>query len=660
MKFKKSLLSLVAFSFLLVAGCGQISSDSVSQEDSEPASSDIISTSTTSSEDVSSSIDYGTLTIGDIEVSFMNEIIINPIFSNVEYEEDLSYEFEGTNISIIDGKVKGLIPETETTVTAKGLIFETTFKVVVNYLEATLTNDTGAESKFAVPLPEASITNYLLHLTVDVPTYISDFTRVSSFAFNGSDNSWYSMEMGADGRVMLYGHFNGIEKYHIFIGNREEMLVEGVLHYQVELLKQGQATYFYVNDKLVCGFSEEEMIGYATLSSFEVTAAADRTNAGKYVVELSKVYWELEGSENYNKYGQATSLSFPDMVLAKEDGSEAKYAYGDISMLYSNFVYSTTIDIQTWDVNKTRPCAFAFNGSDNSWYNIEMNNEGALTLYARFNGVEKYHIYLANKNDLMVEDAIHFTINILKEDQATWFFFNDKLVCWYTEQELMGYGKLGLFEVTAATDVWQDGGAYSVAFSSTSIEMDETANYDKYMDKVYKNYPDATLSSPTGAEQKAPEVVVTDSMIYSCTVEVVLDSTGWFRPTAFAFNNSDNSWYNIETDTSGNLTLYAKFNGVEKYGIALGTKADCTVEGVITYDIVILKKGQSTYFFFNDVLKASFSNEEMLGYAGLFSLNITSCADRAASAFEVQLKNQKVQNALSADFATYDALTVAI
>jgi hypothetical protein len=50
----------------------------------------------------------------------------------------------------------------------------------------------------------------------------------------------------------------------------------------------------------------------------------------------------------------------------------------------------------------------------------------------------------------------------------------------------------------------------------------------------------------------------------------------------------------------------------------------------------------------------------MLGYAGLFSLNITSCADRAASAFEVQLKNQKVQNALSADFATYDALTVAI
>jgi hypothetical protein len=348
------------------------------------------------------------------------------------------------------------------------------------------------------------------------------------------------------------------------------------------------------------------------------------------------------------------------MVLAKEDGSEAKYAYGDISMLYSNFVYSTTIDIQTWDVNKTRPCAFAFNGSDNSWYNIEMNNEGALTLYARFNGVEKYHIYLANKNDLMVEDAIHFTINILKEDQATWFFFNDKLVCWYTEQELMGYGKLGLFEVTAATDVWQDGGAYSVAFSSTSIEMDETANYDKYMDKVYKNYPDATLSSPTGAEQKAPEVVVTDSMIYSCTVEVVLDSTGWFRPTAFAFNNSDNSWYNIETDTSGNLTLYAKFNGVEKYGIALGTKADCTVEGVITYDIVILKKGQSTYFFFNDVLKASFSNEEMLGYAGLFSLNITSCADRAASAFEVQLKNQKVQNALSADFATYDALTVAI
>jgi len=658
MKFKKSLLSLVTFSFLTIAGCGQISEDSVSESDSQPASSETTSTSTPASDVSSSSIDYGTLTIGDIEVSFMNEVIINPIFSNVEFEEDLNYEFTGENISIIDGKVKGLIPETETTVTAKGLIFETTFQVTVNYLEATLTNDTGAESKFTVPLPEASITNYLLHFTVDVPTYIADFTRVSSFAFNGSDNSWYNMEMGADGRVMLYAHFNGIEKYHIFIGNRDDMLVENVLHYQIELLKKGQATFFYVNDRLVCGFSEEEMFGYALLSSFEVTAAADRTNAGKYVVELSKVYWELENTVNYNKYGQATSLVFTDTVLAKEDGSEAKYTYGDISMLYGNFIYSTTVDVQTWDINKTRLCAYAFNGSDNSWYNIEMNNEGAIFLYGRFNGVEKYNIYLANKNDLLVGDAIHFTVNILKEDQATWFFFNDKLVCWYTEQELMGYGKLGLFEVTAATDVWQDGGAYSVTLSSTTIEMDESTNYTLYMDKVYKNYPDATLTSLTGEEQKAPEIAVTDSMIYSCTVEVIQDSTGWFRPTAFAFNNSDNSWYNIETDAGGILTLYAKFNGVEKYGIALGTKDENTIGGVITYNIVILKKGQSTYFFFNDVLKASFSSDEMIGYAGLFCLNITSCADRSGSSFEVQLTNQKVQNAASADFATYDALSI--
>ena len=549
-------------------------------------------------------IDYGTLIIKDIEISFLNEMIINPIFSKEEYREELNYSFEGNNISIVDGVVKGLVAGTNTKVIAKSEHFNTSFNVKVNYLSASLTNKNGLESKYT--LPNISLNNYLLHITVDIPTYVKEYTRLSSFAFNGSDNSWYNIEMGGDGVVRLYAHFNNIEKYGIFLGNKEDLMINNCIHYQVEILKKGQATNFYFNNRLVCGFDEEDMVGYDNLSSFEITAAADRDNAGEYVVNLTNIYYVDENNEEYINLINNNLIKFDDFILSKEDGSEDKYNFGDISMYYKRFIFSTEVDVAQWDNNKTRPCAFAFNGSDNSWYNIEMNNDGGLFLYGKFNDVEKYNIFLDNKENLMVNNNIHFTINLLKDNQATYFFFNEKLVCWFTEDELKGYNKLSTFEVTSSTDVWQDGEAYKVNFKNSKFENDSSILYETYMKKIYKTYDDITLKDETGLEQHAPEICVTDRMIFSTNVIIKKDLNTWFRPSAFAFNNSDNSWYNIEMNEDGNLMLYARFNGVEKYGIYLGKKNEYLNNGYITYKINILKDGQATYFFFNNQLKASF------------------------------------------------------
>ena len=650
-KFTITILSLISLSSIMA--CQNTSSNVSSNLTS--TSSEILSSEIVSSSSISSSIDYGTLTINDIEIAFMGEMLINPIFSNDKYEEELIYEFDGNNIQITEDKVKGLVPGTTTIVTAKGQHFTATFKVIVTYINAILTNNTGAESKYLVAVPEDD--NYVVHFNVKILEYVNEYTRLSSFAFNGSNNSWYNIEMQGDGSINLFANFLGKEKKWIYLGNKSNFTnSDNVLEYKVDLLKNGLSTRFYFNEKLVCSYSEKDMLGSEKLSSLEVTSAADRENAGKYTIELKDVYYELENSENYQKMINSNAILFPNIELTKDDGSEDKYYYGDISAISDSFLYSTTIDVVTWDNNKTRPCAIAFNGSDNSWYNIEMNSDGNLILYGRFNGVEKYNIFLDNKSNLMVNNKIHFTVNILKRGQATWYFFNDRLVCWYTEKELENYENLSGFEVTAATDVWQDGGAYKVELTDTKVELSNSSKYKTYMDKVFKSYEDTTLKSDDGAEQRAPEIAVSDNCVYTTTVIIKSDANGWFRPCAFAFNNSDNSWYNIETDEGGSLTLFARFNGIEKYFISLGNKTDYLIDGFITLNISILKRGQSTAFFVNDILKADFNDENMTGYSGLYTLFVTSCADRSSSAFEVLLKNQRLDDEESEMFNKYKNL----
>ncbi len=79
--------------------------------------------------------DYGTLTIGDITLEQGKEQLINPVFSKEEGKGDITYTFSGNNISITDGKVKGLVADTETEVTASTANLTTDFTVTVTEID---------------------------------------------------------------------------------------------------------------------------------------------------------------------------------------------------------------------------------------------------------------------------------------------------------------------------------------------------------------------------------------------------------------------------------------------------------------------------------------------------------------------------------------------
>ena len=76
-------------------------------------------------------IDYGTLTIANITLEADGTADINPIFTKEDGKGEITYTFEGDNISIADGKVTALKPDTTTTVTAKTAHHEVTFTVTV-------------------------------------------------------------------------------------------------------------------------------------------------------------------------------------------------------------------------------------------------------------------------------------------------------------------------------------------------------------------------------------------------------------------------------------------------------------------------------------------------------------------------------------------------
>lgn len=431
---------------------------------------------------------YGTLTVGDIEITFAQEQLIIPEFSNEEYAEEIEYSFEGSAISINGGLLKGLVPGTQTAVTATTEHHTANFKVAVASLNAVLTDPAGEESKFAIPTP-ADTDKYVVTCKVNAEMFRANgWTRTSAFAFNGSDNSWYNIEMNEAGAVILYARFNGVEKYNIYLFNinDEDVLKEGVLSYEIALLKNGQATKFFVNDSLVCAFTEDEMTGYGKLGSLEVTACANRADKGEYRTVINDIYYEGEDSETYKKYSASANvpaLKFDDFTLEAEDGSERKFSLGDPGLkLGDDYIFGADISVGAYDEALTRLSAFAFNGSDNSWYNIEMNEAGDAILYGRFNGVEKYHIKLFNKNDegVTIDGKISYTANILKKGQSTYFFINEKLVCSFSEAELTGYGKLCALEITSATDVWRDGGAYSVSYSNVKAENRESENFKRF------------------------------------------------------------------------------------------------------------------------------------------------------------------------------------
>lgn len=76
-------------------------------------------------------IDYGTLSIADVNVYYRENAAIEPVFSSESGKGEITYSFQGKNITITDNSIRGNTGNTTTIVTAKTAHHEVTFKVNV-------------------------------------------------------------------------------------------------------------------------------------------------------------------------------------------------------------------------------------------------------------------------------------------------------------------------------------------------------------------------------------------------------------------------------------------------------------------------------------------------------------------------------------------------
>ena len=137
MKKTLSLLLLSTIFSLGLVSCGEkptSAADSAKPSASEPTSSEVSvveSSELLSESDAISSVeeDYGTVTIEDISVDFLEDVEIKPVFSMPDKQERLTYKFSSNAIRIISGKVHCVKAGATVEVTASSKHFSTTFTV---------------------------------------------------------------------------------------------------------------------------------------------------------------------------------------------------------------------------------------------------------------------------------------------------------------------------------------------------------------------------------------------------------------------------------------------------------------------------------------------------------------------------------------------------
>ncbi|MBO7186788.1 MAG: hypothetical protein J6V68_00115 [Clostridia bacterium] len=174
----------------------------------------------TGDDDIDYSDEYGTVTIDDIFVLINGTKEIVPVFSMPREAEDLTYTFSGSAITITDGIIKGVLLNSETTVTATSEHFKTTFKVTV------------VEQIFAINEIDPLIAGYYYPLTVEFEN-VSRNDDITDLEFNfGVSSSYFSVENGnlkatQDTPVGYYtfraklGKF--ITKFSVRVGDKSEI-----------------------------------------------------------------------------------------------------------------------------------------------------------------------------------------------------------------------------------------------------------------------------------------------------------------------------------------------------------------------------------------------------------------------------------------------------
>ncbi len=329
MSMKKCFLSLImilVLSLTLFACKEDTDETSTTQQTTEQ---------TTTEEPV---VDYGELIINDISVELDRTIEISPTFTKTAGEGTITYTFEGDDIEITEGVVKGLTGGTKTIVTATTEHHEITFEISVTfpfnlgdntYTETSQSNAfrataSGVYTKISDPYAET------FYYENNEALAGEKYMLSGSIALTEALDNGQSMVIvkGAEDKVIRFvlEYLPG-GTFSIFTDFRNESEFQGyrIIHSNASselnftLIVSDGVTYFFVDDVLYgkvqedigashAGFAGEK--GITTISNLSSTSNEEAID--DYLAPIFV---------NFGEHASGTTGADEDVFVKQEDGS---------------------------------------------------------------------------------------------------------------------------------------------------------------------------------------------------------------------------------------------------------------------------------------------------------------------------------------------------
>lgn len=431
---KKFMSTLLVALMIAVAGCESAASSSA-----------------TSSIDSSTVVDYGTLTIEDIHLKVNEEKEITPVFSKDDGREEVKYTFDGENISITNGVVKGLVANTETVVKATTSKLETTFKVVVVkssplghnvYTKTSGTSafkevETGVFQKITDPYQETFL--YQDGVAIAGDKYMAsgkielndatDFGQAVVLAkYDDTHFVRFVLEFLPNGTFQIFTDYkNGSDDFKGY--RRLRTNAPRILNF--DLVVDGDMYYFFVNDLLVgkvqqdigethAGFGGEKSI--TVLSNLSGTLDEELIDA-----KLGPL------SVNFSVHAYGLASSDADTFVKLEDGSFKKEVltykqqfYYEDGMAIAGSLYSMEGNVEILDDEEEAKAIILLAVDDDNLfrYVYELVEDGKYELYFE----QKVDGVYSDKQVLLEveENTLKFALAV--KEGVSYFFANDRLV----------------------------------------------------------------------------------------------------------------------------------------------------------------------------------------------------------------------------------------
>ncbi len=589
-------------------------------------------------------IDYGTLTIEDISLVVGDEADIVGVFSNELYETQIVYSYEGENIVISEGKVKGLVKGSVTEVTATTEHHSATFNVeVVGIKDELLLN----QGKFYVDLNGTK--EFLYTADVTYETAITGNTTDSQlyFVINDTYKQWIGIQDENDDGILDYYGFDWSalgrtgQRFNvndsILANSGDQGHKDGKAHFSVAVLVKDNVMYLYV----------DEILAYIQPNVPEVNVFNICSNTASGDFDVSFANQELSnsfiGAEKFNEYCakdktekilEKTGKFYVDLNGAKE------FLYTAV-VTYETAITGNTTDSQLY---------FVVNDTYKQWIGIQdggaVANDGILDFYGfdwNTNGrsglfIDTNKNILNNSGELGYKDGkAHFSVAVLVKDNVMYLFVDGKLA--FTQTNVP---EVNVFNICSDSA----NGDFDVRFNNQQLST-ATQNAEKFneycaKDKTEKNvarqgkfYVDLNgakefLYTADVTYETAITGNTTDSQLYFVINDTYKQWIGIQDGGAVA-NDGILDFYGFDWNTNGRSGINLDVNqSILDNSGELGYK-----DGKAHFSVAVLVKGNVMYLFVDGKLAFTQTN---VPEVNVFNI----CSDSANGDFDVRFNNQQL------------------